>query len=110
MFVHSVLVVGILLDVLREPLREFVVRVEEGRHDEMEESPKFVHRILNRSTGEKESISTTETEESLPSSRTGTLDRLRFVENHVLPLDLVEVFLVGDSLESSFEDQRGLSR
>ena len=38
------LVLGSILDILREPLVELVVRVEQSRHDEMEESPQLCKR------------------------------------------------------------------
>jgi len=39
--VASLVVGGGVLDVAREPFAELVVGVEEGGHDEMEESPEF---------------------------------------------------------------------
>jgi hypothetical protein len=94
MLVHRSLVLGVALDVLGEPLAELVVRVEEGRHDEVEEGPEFVHRVLDGGTGEEESVAAAEAEERLPSCTSRALDRLGFVEDHVLPLDSLEVLLI----------------
>lgn len=98
MLVHAALAVRSTFDALREPLAELVVRVEERRHDKVEESPELVHRVLDRRAGEEQSVAAAEAEERLPPRRAGRLDRLRLVEDHVLPLDLVEVLFVGDSL------------
>lgn len=98
MLVHAALAVRSTFDALREPLAELVVRVKERRHDEVEKSPELVHRVLDRRASEEQSVAAAEAEERFPSRRAGRLDRLRLVEDHVLPLDLVEVLLVGDRL------------
>jgi len=64
-----------VLDVLREPFGELFVRIEERRHDEVEQSPQFclsaenssigteqltVHRVLDGSTSQQQSISAVE--------------------------------------------------
>ena len=42
MFIESAtFILGSILDVLREPLVELIVRIEEGWHDEMQESPQL---------------------------------------------------------------------
>ena len=41
----AALVLGRILDVLREPLVELVVRVEQARHDKVEQSPQFCTEI-----------------------------------------------------------------
>ena len=67
--VYRSILVGIPFDILGEPFGEFVVRVEEGRHDKVEQRPKLVHRVLDRSTSEKESVAALEAKKSLPSCR-----------------------------------------
>jgi hypothetical protein len=77
-----------ILNVLGEPFGELFVRVEQRRHDEVEQRPEFcgvsatvtmwqsplgytltVHRILDRSTGEKQSVPAFQREKTLPPSR-----------------------------------------
>jgi hypothetical protein len=134
-----------VLDVPREPLRELVVRVEEGRHDEVEESPEFcitskirergkkgsvsfpmrvekrsknalegrgrtMHRILNGRSGEEKSVSTVEAEEGLPSGGRRALDRLSFVEDHVLPLDPLKVLFIRYDLGTEIHQHQNDSR
>ena len=91
--VHRALVLGVALDVLGEPLAELVVRVEERRHDEVEQRPQLVHRVLDRRAREQKAVPAAEAEERLPARARRAFDRLRFVEDHVLPLDALEVLL-----------------
>lgn len=37
----AALILGMVLDILREPLVELVLRVEKRRHDEVKKSPEF---------------------------------------------------------------------
>lgn len=53
-----------------------------------------VHRVLNGSSSEEKSVSTVEAKQCLPPRRRRTLDSLSLVEDHVLPLDSLEVLLV----------------
>lgn len=98
MLVHRAVLLGVPLDVPREPLAELVMRIEKRGHDEVEEGPELVHRVLDGRPGEEESVAAAEAEEGLPASTRRALDRLRFVEDHVLPLDALEVLLVLNDL------------
>jgi hypothetical protein len=62
-----------------------------------------LHRVLNGCTGQKQPVSAWQTQKGLPSSGGRRFDSLRFVQDHVLPFDAREVFLVHNSLKS----QRG---
>ena len=53
-----------------------------------------LHGILDRGASKQEPIATLKPQESLPSNTRGVLDVLRFVQDHVLPLDTLEVLLV----------------
>ena len=80
----AALILRCVLDILREPLVELVVRVEQARHDEVQESPQFckvsaeksiprtvrptLHIILDRSTSQQQSVSAVESKERLPPS------------------------------------------
>lgn len=53
-----------------------------------------LHGILNGRSGEQEPIPTLESKESLPPSTGRVLDVLSLVEDHILPLDSLEVLLI----------------
>lgn len=59
-----------------------------------------VHRVLDRRSGEEQSVPAVEAEEGLPSGRRRALDCLGLVEDHVLPLDTLEVLLVRHDLRT----------
>jgi hypothetical protein len=58
--------------------------------------PRTLHRVLDRSTGEQEPVSTMKVEKNVPSGTAATLDGLCFVENHVLPFKAFQVNAVRD--------------
>lgn len=59
-------------------------------------------------TREKQSISTTESKQELPSHTSWTFDRLRFIQYHVLPWNSIQVFQVRyDYLIRSNHDVKG---
>jgi hypothetical protein len=108
-----------VLNVLREPLAELVVRIKEAWHDEMQQSPQLytaasinrevqiveksrtLHGILDRCACQKQAIPTVKAEQGLPANASSVLDILGFVEYHVLPLDPLKVLLVLGNLQSS---------
>jgi hypothetical protein len=53
---------------------------------------------LNGRTRQQKSIAAFEGEERIPAETLRVLDRLRFIEDHVLPPDLGEVRCIKDSL------------
>jgi hypothetical protein len=55
-----------------------------------------LHRILNRRPGQQKAVATLEIEQDIPSRTRRTLDGLRLVQDHVLPLDALEVHRVRD--------------
>jgi len=91
--------------------------IRTGGWEEEREEGRTVHRVLNGSSSEEKSVSTVESEEGLPSRRRRTLDSLSLVEDHVLPLDSLEVLLVRHDLrkrrvdqQSSFDEKRNDER
>lgn len=48
MRIHGTVLVGIAFDVLGKPFAEFVVRVEEGGHDKMQQGPKFCDNAISK--------------------------------------------------------------
>ena len=68
--------------------------IEKPRHDEMQERPELCHRILNRGTCEQQTVARIELEEDFPSATQVILDRLGFIQDHVMPFDPEELLLV----------------
>lgn len=68
--------------------------IEKPRHDEVQERPELCHRVLNRGTCEKQAVARVELEEDLPSPTQVILDRLGFIQDHVMPFDPKESLLV----------------
>ena len=63
-------------------------------HDEVKQGPQLSHRILDWCTREKEPVPSVKVKERLPSPTSVVLDRLGFVEDHVVPLDSLESHLI----------------
>ncbi|KAH6603254.1 hypothetical protein Trco_008029 [Trichoderma cornu-damae] len=84
------------LDVLGKPFAELVVRIEERRHDEVQQGPQLLHVVLDGGAGEQQAVPAVEAEQALPAGAGRALDGLGLVENHVLPSHLLEVGHVGD--------------
>ena len=84
------------LDVLREPVVELVVRVEEGRHDKVQQRPQLGHGVLYGRAAEEEAVPAAELKQHLPPLRGRGLDGLGLVQHQVLPPDAVEVLEVRD--------------
>jgi len=57
MLVQLTLVHRVLLNILRKPFLELLMVIKKFRHDEMEQSPKLGHRVLNWSSRKKQSVS-----------------------------------------------------
>lgn len=105
LLVDARLVLGMRLDVFGEPFVELLVRIEQRWHDEMQQGPQLGHAVLNRCSRQQQPVSAVEPEEHLPASTRRALDGLRFIEHHVLPIDPVEVLVVGhDQLVRSDHD------
>ena len=68
--------------------------IEELGHNEMEQCPQLSHRVLNRSSSQKQSISSLELQKYFPASTQVILDGLGLVQNHIIPLNLHEFGLV----------------
>ena len=64
--VQSRLLLSVALNVAGEPLVELLVRVKHGGHDEVEQSPQLLHRVLDGGTGQEETVTTVEAEQYLP--------------------------------------------
>ena len=61
---------------------------------------KFVHtlhRILNWRSGQEKTVTTLELEQDIPPCACRTLDGLSFIQDHVLPLDALEVHCIRDN-------------
>ena len=82
------------LNVFREPLLELLMAIEKPRHYEMQEGPKLCHRVLNRGTCQKQAVACVELEQDLPSPTQVILDRLGFIQDHVMPFYPEELLLV----------------
>eukprot|EP00958_Prasinococcus_capsulatus_P003142 scaffold279_cov369-Prasinococcus_capsulatus_cf.AAC.7 len=92
--VERVTTVSVTLDALAEPLVEMLVRVEERGHDEVQQRPQLGHRILDGRARQQKPVAALEAEQCFPPQRGGALNRLRLIEDHVLPLDALEHLLV----------------
>lgn len=68
--------------------------IEKPRHDEMQECPELCHGVLNRGTCEQQAVARVELEEDFPSATQVILDRLSFIQDHVMPFDPEELLLV----------------
>ena len=58
-------------NVLGEPLVELIVRIKQGRHDEVQEGPQLSHAILDGCARQEEPISTIEAQQDLPPQTVG---------------------------------------
>ena len=67
-FIKSRLLLGMALNVAREPLVELFMRVKHGGHDEVKQRPELLHCVLDRSTGQEQSVATVEAEQHPPSN------------------------------------------
>lgn len=56
-----------------------------------------LHRILNRRAGQQKAVTTLKIEQDIPPCTCRTLDGLSFIQDHVLPLDALEVHCVRDN-------------
>eukprot|EP01136_Pigoraptor_vietnamica_P043776 Opistho-1_new@19633 len=90
------LLLGVTLNVLREPLVELLVRVKQTRHDKVQQRPQLGHAVLDWRAGEQQAIAAIEVEQRLPAGARAALDCLRLVEDHVLPADALKILLVRD--------------
>src|SRR4029077_5147494 len=45
------------LDILGKPLTELIMRIEQGRHDKVQQSPQLLHIVLNGRTRKKQAVS-----------------------------------------------------
>lgn len=60
MLIQRLLVHGVRLNVLAEPLLELLERVEETRHDEVQERPELAHRVLDGRARQQQAITRSE--------------------------------------------------
>jgi len=56
-----------------------------------------LHRILNRRAGQQKAVTTLELEQDIPSRACRAFDSLSFIQDHVLPLDALEVHSIRDN-------------
>ena len=68
--------------------------IEKPRHDEVQERPELCHGVLNRGTCEQQAVARVELEQDLPSPTQVILDRLGFIQDHVMPFNPKELLLV----------------
>ena len=68
--------------------------VEKLGHDKVKQRPELSHRVLNRSTGQEQSVSGIELKKDLPATTRVVLDSLSLIEDHVIPFDLEKLSLV----------------
>ena len=61
----------------------------------------FLHGVLDGCASEQEAVTTAEREQDLPAQTGATLDGLRLVEDHILPLDPVEILDILHHLQYS---------
>lgn len=90
----ATLVLCSVFNVLREPLVELVVRVEQAWHDKVQQCPQLLHGVLDGGSGKEQTITAIEPKERFPSRTGRILDVLGFVQDHVLPLLALEVLLI----------------
>jgi hypothetical protein len=95
MLIQLPLVLRMCLNILRKPLLELLMRVKQLRHNEMQQSPQFSHRILYRCSSQQQPIPRMKPHQYLPSLRSRVLYSLGLIEDHVLPFETVEGFLIG---------------
>ena len=68
--------------------------IEKPRHNEMQERPKLCHGVLNRGTSEQQAVARVELKEHLPSTTQVILDRLGFIQDHVVPFYPEKLLLI----------------
>src|SRR3954469_22988510 len=95
-FIQLRIALCVTFDIFRKPFTKFVVGVKKSWHDEMQKGPKFLHIVLNRGSGKKQSVSAMESQQRLPAGTRRTLDSLCLVQNHVLPSYALKVLSVRD--------------
>ena len=65
--VQGRLLLSVALDITREPLVEFLVGIEHGGHDEVEQGPQLLHGVLDGGTSQEKTVATVEAEQDSPS-------------------------------------------
>ena len=61
------LLLSVTLNIAREPLVEFLVGVEHGGHDEVEQGPQLLHGVLDWSASQEKTVATVEAKQDSPS-------------------------------------------
>lgn len=56
-----------------------------------------LHRILDRRPGQQKAVTTLEVEQDIPSCACRTFDSLSLIQDHVLPLDALEIHCIRDN-------------
>ena len=63
-----------------------------------------LHRILNRCPSQQKAVATLEIKQDIPSRARRTFDSLSLIQDHVLPLDALEVHGIGDDKVVACDD------
>jgi len=63
-----------------------------------------LHRILNRRPGQQKAVATLELKQDIPSRACRTLDSLSLIQDHVLPLDALEVHCIRNNKVVACDD------
>ena len=63
----------------------------------MQERPQLLHAVLNGGAGKQQAIATVEVQQCPPSGTSRALDCVGFIQDHVLPFQPLEIFLVGNN-------------
>lgn len=94
--IEFTLILTVSLDVLGKPFVEEFVRIEEIGHNEVEESPQLSHIILDGGACQEKAVPGLKLFQGVPPLRKDVLNSLGLVQNHELPLQSLEGFVVSD--------------
>ena len=94
MLVELTLVHRMLLDIFGKPFLELLMVVKKLRHNEMKQSPKLGHIILNRGSRKQKPVPSVERQKCFPSPTVAIFDCLSFIKDHIMPLDSLQTKLV----------------